>query len=55
VLGSGDGGATNEDCEQDQPGADKSDHGRTLAEASHADRNEVRENDHLKLEFGRDG
>jgi hypothetical protein len=34
VLGSGDGAVTDEGCEQDQPGADKSDHGCTIAEFS---------------------
>jgi hypothetical protein len=37
VLGSGDGVATNEGCEQEQPRADKSDHGRTITEPSPAD------------------
>jgi hypothetical protein len=34
VLDSGDGVATNEGCEQEQPGADKSDHGCTIPEPS---------------------
>ena len=34
MLGSGDGDVTKEGCEQEQPGADKRDHGSTITELS---------------------